>query len=174
MAIETLSFTVPGDPLPKGSTTAFVTPDGVPHVTSSQRGLKGWEQRVALAANFAAQGKRFYGAVHLSARFHLTRPASLPKRTIDHLKAPDLDKLARAVGDALAGVLYDNDSQIVDWSLRKYYATELPHVEIIVTGETSQKARKPRAVQLPFEDDHDHTEAHETSLSVGSGNPTAE
>jgi Holliday junction resolvase RusA-like endonuclease len=37
--------------------------------------------------------------------------------------APDLDKLARAIGDMLTGLYYADDAQITRWHLTKTYAT---------------------------------------------------
>ena len=34
---------------------------------------------------------------------------------------PDADKLARAIGDALSGVLLRDDNLIVEWKIRKVY-----------------------------------------------------
>jgi crossover junction endodeoxyribonuclease RusA len=58
---------------------------------------------------------RFDGAVHLDMEFVMTRPRSAPKRSEPPaIKRPDLDKLQRAVFDAVgsAGVWRD-DSQVV-------------------------------------------------------------
>lgn len=138
MAIETLTFIVPGDPRPKGSTRAFVV-KGHAVTTSATKGLKEWENRVALAAQTVAQGRVFYGPVIVRAHFFLTRPSSLPRRIVAHLTEPDLDKLTRAIGDALQTVLFRNDKQIVEWHVRKDYALAdpLPRVMVQVRGETT-------------------------------------
>ena len=39
-----------------------------------------------------------------------------------HTTAPDLDKLTRAVLDALTGVLYLDDKQVIELHARKQYA----------------------------------------------------
>lgn len=39
-------------------------------------------------------------------------------------KAPDLDKLMRSVGDALNGVVWRDDSQVCEATIRKRYTTE--------------------------------------------------
>ena len=41
----------------------------------------------------------------------------------EHLTMPDLDKLVRAVGDALTRIAWRDDSQIVAWHAYKHYAT---------------------------------------------------
>ena len=56
-------------------------------------------------------------------RFH--RPKSLSKKVKHHTKKPDLDKLQRAIGDALtASGLITDDSCIVEWRARKVYAEQ--------------------------------------------------
>ena len=156
MPVRTISFTVPGDSRPKGSTRAFVV-NGRAVTTSATIGLKEWEQRIAIAAGFAAQGTTFPQAVSVTAHFFLWRPPSLPKRVVDHLTEPDLDKLTRALGDGLARVLFPNDKQITEWRCRKSYAEPgtLPRVEVTVEGETDPHVR-PRAPhpELRFDDEH--------------------
>jgi Holliday junction resolvase RusA-like endonuclease len=44
---------------------------------------------------------------------------------------PDFDNITKAVCDALNGVAYHDDSQIVDSMTRKFYA-EQPRIEIII------------------------------------------
>jgi Holliday junction resolvase RusA-like endonuclease len=124
--------------------------------TSATVGLKEWEQRIAIAAGFAAQGTTFPQAVRVTANFFLWRPASLPKRVTDHLTEPDLDKLTRALGDGLARVLFPNDKQITEWHCRKHYAEPgtLPRIEVTVEGETDPNIR-PRVPhpELRFDDE---------------------
>jgi hypothetical protein len=42
--------------------------------------------------------------------------------TPEHVVKPDLDKLVRAVGDALTGILYRDDAQIVSLNASKRFA----------------------------------------------------
>lgn len=125
-------FTVTGIAQPKGSTKAFVpkswaaaamaqgrAPRAI--VTADNTKSKGWQQLVAEQAQTVA-GELFEGPVALAVTFWLPRPQSLPKRVTHHTKKPDLDKLARALKDALKGVLYRDDAQVVDLNARKRYA----------------------------------------------------
>lgn len=67
----------------------------------------------------------FGGPVSLQLFFGLPRPASAPKRRRTWpiaARSGDADKLARAVLDALTGVLFADDSQVVGLTIVKDYA----------------------------------------------------
>lgn len=126
--MDSFSFFVPGEPITEGSARAFASGQRV--VVTHDRGheLAAWRLKVAKAAQEAAREAgwepRYDGPVVVNAAFMLPRPKSAKKRLMPHVK-PDLDKLIRAVGDALApykqpGVLKD-DSRIVTWHASKHY-----------------------------------------------------
>jgi crossover junction endodeoxyribonuclease RusA len=65
--------------------------------------------------------------------FVMPRPVGTPKRrTPPAIRRPDVDKLSRAVGDALSGVCWRDDSQVVDLHATKRLAErdEIPGVLI--------------------------------------------
>ena len=128
--MDSFSFFVPGEPITEGSTRAFASGQRVVVTHDRGRELDAWRIKVAHAAEAAAQAvgwePQYDGPVVVDAVFLLSRPKSVKKRLMPHAK-PDLDKLIRAVGDALApyrqpGVLKD-DSRIVTWHASKHYAT---------------------------------------------------
>lgn len=92
-----------------------------------------WRERVALMAH-ATKGAYGYAVgdgviprghpVEVDIRFYLPRPASLAKKLAAMVKRPDIDKLGRAILDALTDVVFEDDSQVVDLFLRKRYADE--------------------------------------------------
>jgi Holliday junction resolvase RusA-like endonuclease len=139
--MDSFSFFVPGEPITEGSMRTFTSGQRV--VVTHDRGpeLAAWRTRVKLAAQEAAREAgwepRYDGPVAVTAAFFLPRPKSAKKRLWLHVK-PDLDKLIRAVGDALApykqpGVLKD-DSRIVTWRASKDYADDYkPGVLIYVS-----------------------------------------
>ena len=135
--MNALTFTVFGIAQPQGSARAFMPKGGrVPVVTSDNQKVKGWRQLVAEAASHALNGKgeQFAGAVGISARFYLPRPKTLGLKAKPHITRPDVDKLCRALGDSLSGVIYRDDSQIVHLEVTKHYAGvgESPRAEITV------------------------------------------
>lgn len=133
-----ITFTVFGIAQPKGSTRAFV-PKGWkrPIVTTDNPKSKGWQQLVAEAASRALNGTGvlFEGAIRLDVEFYLPRPKSLPRRTTDHLKKPDLDKLVRSSKDALTGVVWRDDAQVIDLHARKRYSDSGESPRAVITIE---------------------------------------
>lgn len=115
-------FFVAGIPQPQGSARAFVNKRTMRAiVTSDNPKLKGWRDTIVLFAR-----KHFReattGPVSLELAFYLPAPKK-PVREM-HTTRPDLDKLVRAIGDALkdAGA-YADDSQIIFTLAAKSYAS---------------------------------------------------
>lgn len=138
-----LVFFVEGVPQPKGSFAAFVGADGRVVVKPDARWLKRWCSSIKIAARDAMArelGRRpsrdevlFVGAVELEAVFLLPRPLAhygaggrmRPRfGGVAPAVKPDLDKLMRALGDALSTLCYSDDARIVDQTLRKRYVRE--------------------------------------------------
>lgn len=146
--MDSFSFFVPGEPVTEGSTRAFASGQRV--VVTHDRGheLTAWRLKVAHAAEKAAKetgwGPRYDGPVSVTAAFLLPRPKSVPKSRVWPHTKPDLDKLQRAIGDALApykrpGVLKD-DSRIIGWHATKQYSPKPAMVGVIITVSTPEAA----------------------------------
>ena len=137
-----LSFTAYGVPAPQGSTRAFMRP-GMKHpvVTADCKRTKPWRQAIVDASREVMAGRvPLGGPVEVRVVFYLPRPKSAPKRITEPAKLPDLDKLIRALFDALtaAGVWRD-DAQVVQVDARKAFAGGLvdapagvPRADIVV------------------------------------------
>ncbi len=68
----------------------------------------------------------------LEITFKLLRPKSVSaKKRPDPITRPDLDNLVKAVKDALNGVLWRDDSQVIELEAKKIYGNP-PGVEIEV------------------------------------------
>lgn len=129
MTTDRIIFFVPGTPETEGSTKAMVR-DARVRVLHDNPRLHPWRTAVTRAARAAADAAgwepKWDGPVSVTATFRLPRPKSSPKsRTLPWVR-PDLDKLQRAVGDALAPrhdphALLAEDSRIVHWDARKRY-----------------------------------------------------
>ncbi|WP_297739669.1 RusA family crossover junction endodeoxyribonuclease [uncultured Tessaracoccus sp.] len=114
-----ISFFVPGTPAPQGSKKHVG--NGV-MIESSKR-LEPWRAVVAWAAKQHIKAPRA-GAIRLDLHFVMPRPKShfgtgrnadriKPTAPDCHTQKPDIDKLERAILDALTGVAYRDDSQVV-------------------------------------------------------------
>lgn len=123
-------FFVVGIPVPQGSVRAFIVntaargPQAV-IVADNKRPLRSWRE----AVNFAASlhfSSLLLGPVGLQVEFILPRPLATPRRLRRplHTKAPDVDKLIRAVMDGLKGVAYRDDSQVCRLLISKVVAAE--------------------------------------------------
>jgi crossover junction endodeoxyribonuclease RusA len=137
----TLAFTVHGAAEPKGNHRALLIKGmKFPIVTETNKGVKSWQQLVSQGADLAlnalppADRALLVDGVRLSVAFYLPRPKSLPRRHTAHTKAPDVDKLLRAILDALTHVIFRDDSQVCELVAVKHYAAEgdVPHVDITV------------------------------------------
>jgi len=138
----TLRFTVYGVAQAKGNMRAIhLKGMKFPIVTDSNRSAKSWAQLVAEGASRAiadlppADRVVLDGAVRLTVAFYMPRPKKF-KRGVPaaHLTAPDWDKLARGISDALSQVVYRDDKQIVEAVIGKFYAEAdgVPHVDVTV------------------------------------------
>jgi Holliday junction resolvase RusA-like endonuclease len=130
---------VPGIPIPQGSARAFVV-GGRAVITGANKKTKPWRGEIAAAAIDLRPEGFTDGAVSIALDFYMPRPLHLAKKYNRPTSKPDLDKLIRAVLDALTGVLWVDDSQVVEIVARKYY--DLPTgVHITVTHLTGGKPR---------------------------------
>jgi len=128
---------IDGLPIPKGNVKAFVMKSGKAMVHHASNDLKGWELRIATEA----QSEREKMTSHLTSRsinwarpqimeapmkvmldFVMLRPKSYPKtKWRPCTKRPDIDKLARAALDALTGIFFNDDSQVIDMTVTKRF-----------------------------------------------------
>lgn len=116
-AADVESYVVPGLPVPQGSMNA---PRAGLVIHSRGAALEGWRDTVGWTVRARRSGPPWSDCpVTVGCEFVLPRPASV-KRKHPHVK-PDLDKLLRAVLDALTGIVYSDDSQVVGASAVKVY-----------------------------------------------------
>lgn len=124
-----ISFFVPGVPVPKGSARAYVI-GGVARITNANASTRPWQNAITAEAALHGPPEPLNGPCRVEVLFLMPRPKghfgakglrpSAPK-TPD--RKPDLDKLERALLDALtvAGFWRD-DAQVCDINSRKRYA----------------------------------------------------
>lgn len=132
-------FSVAGIPRPQGSMRQVpVKGYARPFLTSDNPKLKAWRRDVSDAAR-AGRHVVWLGPVAVGITFRLPRPKGhvgksglLPSAPHHPAVKPDLDKLARAVLDALveAGVIVD-DSLVVRLAARKVYGEPGASVRVV-------------------------------------------
>jgi len=143
---DTIEFFVPGVPSTSGSKRGFINrkTGGVIVAPANSKNQKQWMSDVK---KFAQQNDDFElirGPVKLTIRFIFSRPkshygsgknAEVLKKSAPqwHIKKPDLTKLVRCTEDALKGVIWLDDSQVVSQDVFKDYGYR-PGAQIIITN----------------------------------------
>jgi Holliday junction resolvase RusA-like endonuclease len=61
----------------------------------------------------------FTGALRVEIRLDIERPKSWPKRRVHASTKPDVDNMAKLCLDAMEGIVYKNDSQVVELNVVK-------------------------------------------------------
>jgi Holliday junction resolvase RusA-like endonuclease len=126
-ADEVIAIEVRGTPVPQGSGRSFVSGGRAVHVTRTAP-LLAWRGAIASEARTGMAGRPLLdGPVALEVEF---RPAARPQAhwlpagirrvarilrldaPLWHTSAPDIDKLCRAVMDALSSVVWVDDRQV--------------------------------------------------------------
>ena len=131
--IRYVAFKVDGIPAPAGSKRGFVNRrTGGVIITDASKRAKPWQARVAAAASEAMSGELLAGPLELTLTFTFPR---LPShfgtgRNAGSLRAsapalpavrPDVTKLVRAVEDALTGIVWRDDAQVIAQHAYKGY-----------------------------------------------------
>jgi Holliday junction resolvase RusA-like endonuclease len=127
---SSLSFLVQGQATSKGSMSGFALerPDGSVgvRVVDKTKGLHGWTTAIKWSGKLEMRRQRlelFAGPVTLKVLFVFARPKK-PKNRDHHVVKPDLDKLLRAVNDALTGIVWVDDNQVVEIAAAKRYVRD--------------------------------------------------
>lgn len=123
-----ISFFLHGEPQPKGSVQGFLRGDKV--IVTHTAKSKVWEESIRWQVKDYQHN--LDGPLAVSLDFYLTRGKSV-KRQYPAV-TPDIDKLTRAVLDALKGVIAD-DARITDLHVTKRYATGGPGVQVIISSD---------------------------------------
>jgi Holliday junction resolvase RusA-like endonuclease len=122
-----LELTVPGDPKPQGSKKGFMSKQGKYSIVEvGGRPLKIWREMITIYAITAMRKigweQQTQGPIGVELVFGMKKPAR-PKYDTPAVR-PDIDKLARAVLDALTDAeVYADDSQVISLTCTKTYTT---------------------------------------------------
>lgn len=131
---SSISFVVFCHPEPQGSSKGFPIKRASGKIgvviTSSNSKLKPYRHAVAQVAAIAVRDagettpmapKHF--PVKLELDFYFQKPESVSRNRLFPAVKPDVDKLARSSFDALSGILFVDDAQVVEAVIRKHYGT---------------------------------------------------
>jgi Holliday junction resolvase RusA-like endonuclease len=154
-AAPPIRFTVAGTPVPGGSKKAWAHPTTGRILVADDSGARGreWRARVAAVAQQAWPDGPLEGPLVLTVTFHLARPKghfgtgknarnTRPSAPLYPANKPDTSKLVRALEDALTGVLWRDDSQVVTQHVAKRWGVPGADVEVrpMAEGGASEPA----------------------------------
>jgi Holliday junction resolvase RusA-like endonuclease len=129
-----ISFVVQGQPQGKGR-AKVTTRNGFAHAYTPEKTLL-YENLIKVCF-LEKKVERLQGALQMTIYAFYQIPKSFSKKKRDDaltgeifpLTKPDVDNIAKVVCDALNGVAYEDDKQIVELTVKKYYS-EFPKVII--------------------------------------------
>jgi Holliday junction resolvase RusA-like endonuclease len=143
--VNKIQFFVPGIPAPGGSKKGFYIPKIKRVVMAPDcKRTRSWMDSVACFAKAEYSKPLLTGPLRLEIEFRLLRPQghygtgshagtikdSAPKYPT---VKPDGVKLTRSTEDAMKGIIWRDDSQVVMHAIRKVYVDRDPGAEILIT-----------------------------------------
>lgn len=133
---NTLEFTVPGEPVAKARPR--MTKSGHTYTPKKTVVYENEVRQACLSAmkdrNVAQWSEKQPLMVFITAKFKLPKSATKKdKQAVREyrkypVKKPDADNVAKAICDAINGIAYSDDSQVVYLSVKKFYTLEEPRV----------------------------------------------
>ena len=133
--MSSITVRVDGNPAPGGSKRHI----GNGRMVDAGKNNRPWRDTVAWNARDQYQGQPMAGPLAVVVTFtvphlasHRRKDGTLKDSIGQPTKRPDLTKLWRAVEDALTGILWIDDAQIVIQSVCKQYGP-VPGVRVVVT-----------------------------------------
>ena len=133
------SFSVPGEPTGKARPRVVRT-SGFPRTYTPEKTVN-YENLVKVEYERQCRDRHFgESTVGMQIIAHYGIPASASKRKKSDMlagiirpkKKPDCDNVVKIIWDALNGIAYRDDAQIVICSIEKRYAA-IPHIDITIT-----------------------------------------
>lgn len=135
-----IMFTIPGEPTGQGR-PRFSTSGGFAKAydPAKSRNYKAFTRLVALQTAKKINWECCEAPVSVTIKAYLGIPSSATKKfkaaamdmAVYPTKKPDVDNIFKSVTDALSGIIYKDDKQIVRSTITKNYS-DLPRVEVFV------------------------------------------
>ena len=137
----TIRFIVPGNPVGKARPRIFTNKAGRSQAITPKETVS-YENLVKFTFSNAYNSKKLEGEIeaHINAYFQI--PKSMTKKNrklveegkLHPTKKPDADNIAKIILDALNGIAYKDDSQVVRLHIEKEYAIDdNPRVEVTLS-----------------------------------------
>ena len=118
--MKTFRLEVLGTPAAKGSMKSLPAHGNrFAYTVNASKKTAPWELTVKMMAKQSWHEPLWSCACDARLWFYFERPQSVNR--IFHTVAPDIDKLARTILDALTGVVYTDDKLVVTLGIRKEY-----------------------------------------------------
>lgn len=128
---SSLRIVAHGSPAPQGSKKHV----GNGRMVESSKKLPAWRAAVEAAARLATGPgwTSWDGPVKVAGTISIRKPNRTKFQTAP-AGPPDLDKIQRAIGDALTNSrVITDDARIVHWDIRKVWADNMPGADITIT-----------------------------------------
>lgn len=142
-----LEITIPGEPVSQPRARAAIV-GGHARMYSPKGGSSDYKATIRLAAAAAFTDAPLKCPMLVDCEFVFRRPkghfrtgrhaAELkPTAPLRHTTKPDIENVAKAVLDALSGVVWHDDRQVSHLTLQKWYVNddEQPHTKIMINCE---------------------------------------
>lgn len=135
----TISFTVLGEPVAQGRPRAGKTRRGKTVLYDPEKS-KDFKQYVGLIASQHAPSKLLEGPLYVQVKVYKPLLKSFSKKRTAEAEAglyrpvtkPDVDNYAKGIKDALNKVIWNDDSQVVEFTISKWYSSK-PRVEVEIS-----------------------------------------
>lgn len=136
-----ITFVVNGGPIGKMRHRSMVLPNGMIHNYNSKKNTD-YEKLVAMEYKNQCRGIYFVGELEVYIDSYFGIPKSWSKKKQEQAlngeirpnTKPDCDNISKIILDSLNKVAFDDDKQVIELKVRKWYSND-PRVEVTIFGD---------------------------------------
>lgn len=136
-----VTFTIQGKPIGKHRHRSTVLPNGIIHNYNDKTNTN-YEKLVAREYKAQCNGIYFVGELEVVIIAYFGIPKSWSKKKKEQAldgeirpqSKPDVDNISKIILDSLNKIAFEDDKDVVDLTIHKWYAEE-PRVEVTIIGE---------------------------------------